>query len=43
MQSFDAVKGYWEKGYRHFSVGTDAATLGAYYRGVANGIAELVG
>lgn len=43
VQSFDAVKGYWDQGYRHFSVGTDAATLRTYYQGVANGIAELVG
>ena len=42
MQSFNAVKGYWDKGYRHFSVGTDAGTLHAYYRNVAKGITQLV-
>ena len=42
MQSFDAVRGYWDQGYRHFSVGTDASTLSAYYRSIANSIAQLV-
>ncbi len=42
MQSFDAVKGYWGQGYRHFSVGTDAGTLRSYYSSVASGIAQLM-
>ena len=41
MQSFDAVKNYWDQGYRHFSVGTDAGVLSAYYRSLAQDIAQL--
>jgi 2-keto-3-deoxy-L-rhamnonate aldolase RhmA len=42
MQSFDAVKGYWEQGYRHFSVGTDAGTLRSYYNSIASSIVQLM-
>ena len=41
MQSFDVVKSYWDQGYRHFSVGMDATTLSAYYRSIAQDIAQL--
>ena len=41
MQGVDAIKSYWDQGYRHFSVGMDATTLSAYYRSAAEGIAQL--
>jgi len=43
MQGVDAIKSYWDQGYRHFSVGMDATTLSAYYRSAARAIAQLSG
>ena len=41
MQGVDAIKSYWDQGYRHFSVGMDATTLSAYYHSAEKVIAQL--